>query len=212
MSVGSVASTSSPSSFNSFSRFTLGNASGGNNVLPIELVSFTAKPFDGDVALNWITSTEKNNDYFDVERSQDGLVFEKVFRMKSAKDGNSVEKQNYDGIDPNPFSGLSYYRLKQVDKSGKYSYAPIVSVIMKGNSTIQIYPNPVSDRLILKTNSGSESTEVSMVGSLGNLVLPFTTLNALNNGIDVSQFAPGVYYLVFKNDSGLSPVKVVVQR
>ena len=212
MSVGSVASTSSPSSFNSFSRFTLGNASGGNNVLPIELVSFTAKPFDGDVALNWITSTEKNNDYFDVERSQDGLVFEKVFRMKSAKDGNSVEKQNYDGIDPNPFSGLSYYRLKQVDKSGKYSYAPIVSVIMNGNSTIQIYPNPVNDRLILKTNSGSESTEVSMVGSLGNLVLPFTTLNALNNGIDVSQFAPGVYYLVFKNDSGLSPVKVVVQR
>ncbi len=212
MSVGSVASTSSPSSFNSFSRFTLGNASGGNNVLPIELVSFTAKPFDGDVALNWITSTEKNNDYFDVERSQDGLVFEKVFKMKSAKDGNSVEKQNYEGIDPNPFSGLSYYRLKQVDKSGKYSYAPIVSVIMNGNSTIQIYPNPVNDRLILKTNSGSESTEVSMVGSLGNLVLPFTTLNALNNGIDVSQFAPGVYYLVFRNDSGLSPVKVVVQR
>jgi len=189
----------------------LGNASGGGNVLPIELVSFTAKPFDGDVALNWITSTEKNNDYFVVERSQDGLVFEKVFTMKSANDGNSVKKQNYDGIDPDPFSGVSYYRLKQVDKSGKYSYAPIVSVIMNGNAAIQIYPNPVNDRLILKTNTGYESIEVGMVGSLGNLVLPFTTLNALNSAIDVSQFAAGVYYLIFKSDSGLSPVKVVVQ-
>ncbi len=210
MSVGSVASTSAPSPFNSFSKFTLGNANGGTNVLPIQLISFDAEPVNGQVDLKWVTATEKNNDHFEVERSKDGLKFEKVFSVKAGRDGNYAGLQNYGGTDTEPYGGLSYYRLKQVDKTGAFSYAPIVWVNMDSNRALEIYPNPTQDVLNFKVKSGFESVEVSLYGALGNLVIPPTALNSLNDKIDVSQLARGVYYLMF-NHADLAPLKVVVE-
>ncbi len=210
-SVGSVASTSAPSPFTSFSRFTLGNANGGTNVLPIQLVSFDAKPVEEQVALNWITASEKNNDHFEVEKSRDGLNFEKVLSVKAGHNGNYTGQQSYDGIDPEPFYGLSYYRLKQVDKSGAISYAPVVTVNFSGNIAIQVYPNPVTDQLKFKLKDGYETLEVTLFGALGNQVLPTMIAGGSNNSMDVSQLAKGIYYLVFSRDSGLTPVRVVVE-
>lgn len=81
--------------------------------LPIELISFEGVR-DGDkVRLNWSTATETNNDYFLVERSEDGIHFNSIGKVNGA--GNSLSMKNYYLYDSNPFESINYYRLKQTD-------------------------------------------------------------------------------------------------
>jgi hypothetical protein len=81
--VGSVTSTSSPTAFNSFSSFTLGSRNYGWNPLPIELLNFNAVPDGENVDITWETKTEVNNNYFTVERSQDGHNFTELTKVNS---------------------------------------------------------------------------------------------------------------------------------
>lgn len=116
-----------------------------NAVLPISLSLFQAKPFKNDVRLDWTTSTEINNDYFNVERSEDGERFIQLAKIAGA--GNSSEHKKYSYIDSDPIQGRSYYRLKQTDYDGKFTYSEIKTVLFgkQGNNNLQIEsvsPNP----------------------------------------------------------------------
>lgn len=94
---------------------------------PIELLSFTAKyTSEKVVALDWITATEINNDFFTIERSEDAINFSDIIYLDGA--GNSSQINTYNSIDQNPFSGVSYYRLKQTDYDGEFSYSKIEMV------------------------------------------------------------------------------------
>lgn len=94
-----------------------------NCSLPIELISFTADAIGGVVYLNWQTGSESQNDYFWVQRSADGSVWENVLWHDGA--GNSSSLINYTMEDRQPHLGVSYYRLKQVDMNGAYSYSDV---------------------------------------------------------------------------------------
>lgn len=98
--------------------------------LPIELTSFTAKANGRVVNLDWTTATEHNNAYFTIERSQDGLVFEEVVRVDGA--GDSQSELRYEATDEKPFSGTSYYRLRQTDNDGSSTTSNVVAVELKG--------------------------------------------------------------------------------
>lgn len=123
---------------------TLGNTSPRTVApLPIELLSFTAKLQMDHVNLQWITSTEHNNDYFVVERAGEDLKWENILTVPGA--GFSNREIFYFEKDRNPLSGISYYRLKQVDFDGSYSYSDIVSVLNTkagDKKLVSIYPNP----------------------------------------------------------------------
>jgi hypothetical protein len=112
----------------SFSTFTINGSSGSNTELPIELLYFNAFPKNGWVELNWATASELNNNYFTVERSADGFNWEEVLQTPGA--GTTTLQSNYTKFDTRPLSGLSYYRLKQTDMDGKFSYSNIVSVVI----------------------------------------------------------------------------------
>ncbi|RLD59051.1 MAG: hypothetical protein DRJ01_11810, partial [Bacteroidetes bacterium] len=101
--------------------------------LPIELFSFKAERVSSQVVLRWETASEYNNDYFTIERSTNAIDFNPIEKVEGA--GNSNNILNYEVTDINPFSGTSYYRLKQTDFDGKYSYSYIVSV-NKGNDNL----------------------------------------------------------------------------
>ena len=101
----------------------------GGNTLPIELLYFKAELNNEIVDLYWATSTEMNNDYFSVERSENGKSFDVIFTMRGA--GNSSTNRYYSLVDNMPLSGTSYYRLKQTDFDGKFSYSPIVAIRLK---------------------------------------------------------------------------------
>jgi hypothetical protein len=114
--------------------------------LPIELLSFEANVNGDQVDLKWVTATELNNDFFTVERSSDGNNWEEVLVTSGA--GNSSQIIEYFEIDYTPLRGLSYYRLKQTDFNGAFTYSNIVPVKFEqntsGNGIINLFPSPAS--------------------------------------------------------------------
>ncbi len=94
--------------------------------LPIELLSFRARPVRSEVKINWVTATETNTDYFTVERSADGVMYEAVASVPGA--GNSSINTYYNIYDSNPLAGLSFYRLRETDLDGTNVYFQPVSV------------------------------------------------------------------------------------
>ncbi len=113
--------------------------------LPIELVSFEANINEDRVDLRWITASEINNDFFTIERSTDAKVWEEVITTNGA--GNSNQLLEYFETDYEPIVGISYYRLKQTDFNGEYTYSNIVPVRYEVNTAggnINLFPSPVN--------------------------------------------------------------------
>jgi autotransporter-associated beta strand protein len=132
-SINTGSKTLSWSGITTFSEFTgIGNGS----PLPIELLSFNAMQNETAVDLLWSTASEINNDYFTIEKSKDAMHFEQVFTKKGA--GNSNTVLNYKEVDKNPFSGVSYYRLKQTDFNGDFTYSDIVPVSMINKNALNV--------------------------------------------------------------------------
>ena len=97
------------------------------------MLDFQAVENDGMVYLTWVTSSEINNDFFTIEKSKDAVSFVEVLRRTGA--GNSNTLIDYSAIDTKPFEGVSYYRLKQTDFDGKFSYSPLVAVNIKQDAS-----------------------------------------------------------------------------
>jgi hypothetical protein len=113
-------------------------------VIPVEWLSFQAQAKNKDsVVLDWATATEQNIQHFSVERSHNGQIFEQIGAFVPAK--NALAKNEYHVIDPTPLSGVSFYRIREVDFNGKESFSVIRSVVLKEDKTIFVlYPNPKS--------------------------------------------------------------------
>ena len=120
--------------------FTLGNNTGGANPLPIELVKFTAEKNNEAVELKWTTASETNNDYFSVERSTDGERYVEIARLKGS--GNTSFSKSYSSFDHQPAIGINYYRLKQTDFNGRFTYSSIVNVTFEKKQVMYLSPNP----------------------------------------------------------------------
>ena len=115
------------------------------SILPIELLSFEARLTNqNEVKLDWITASEINNDFFTLERSKDGLHFSEIAKIDGA--GTSSAILSYSHLDRNPYLGGNYYRLKQTDFDGGFSYSEIrfVNIV---SETIAVYPNPTRNFL-----------------------------------------------------------------
>ncbi|MBK9399567.1 MAG: T9SS type A sorting domain-containing protein [Bacteroidetes bacterium] len=146
--VGTANGTGSITSanFNGFNNyFTLANASGGVNPLPVEFVKFNGLAQGNLVMLDWTTATEVNSDFFEVQRSGDGHEFIPIGRVMAKGFSNSIS--DYQFKDVQPLKGMSYYRLRQVDRDGTDEFTNIVAVNFT-KSTLSVFPNPVADKII----------------------------------------------------------------
>ncbi|HEX8517748.1 MAG TPA: T9SS type A sorting domain-containing protein [Bacteroidia bacterium] len=178
-----------------------------NNPLPIELLSFEAeyRKATRDVELSWLTATEINNDYFTIEKSQDGINFEFLTTVKGA--GNSTQLLSYRSTDPNPYPGVSYYRLKQTDYDGKYEYSKVESVEISLISDLMVKPNPATDMIGLTFESENPGNMViniydatgKVVYSDKRLVLEGTN----NTTIQLDGMNNGLYYIVITNGNSV---------
>jgi hypothetical protein len=158
------------------SNFGVFGLSANNLALPIELVSFEAKARGDEVEITWSTAAEVNNDYFTVERSTDGTAFEPIQTIDGA--GNSTQLLHYAVVDKAPASGISYYRLRQTDYDGKFSYSEIRAVNVSGDPPgagiriDQSGPNPFSDLFrVFYTVNRDADLEVLLVDPSGKPVL-----------------------------------------
>jgi Secretion system C-terminal sorting domain len=175
--------------------------------LPIELGYFQAHLDNNLTLLKWRTYSETNNNYFEIERSFDTRKFVSIGQIKGH--GTISNPQNYTFIDENPLKGINYYRLKQVDIDGKFSYSKIESVIVsKGGKTL-IYPSYTEGVVSIQTDD-TPLQKVEVVNSLGQLVLsksirlePFSLTQ-----IDLTSLPIGLYHIIMKTDSNSVTEKV----
>jgi hypothetical protein len=186
-SAGSILSTVP---FSTFSPITLASKT-GINPLPIKLFSFTAIKSHSNVEIEWITSSEINNDYFTIERSNNGSEWEAINKIKGA--GNSNTTLKYFDIDKQPLSGISYYRLKQTDFNGDYSYSEITMVDFKQKDKVVIYPNPIKDNLTIANLC--ENCIVKIYSSFGTLVY-----TGSEQKINTQTWKNGIYQVVINNN------------
>lgn len=177
--------------------------------VPIQLASFNAVPDGQRVKLNWITANELNNDYFTVEKSLDGRTF--VFIEKVEGAGTSSRILNYSTIDYSPWSGASYYRLKQTDFDGNATYSKIISVDLgqTGALSFNLYPNPSpGGELTLKFKNATIGTLQAKIVDLVGKEVFVQGVTVANNGdftttISVPGKLPsGAYFVkIESNDS-----------
>lgn len=123
-------------------RFTLGNTD-LSSPLPIELISFTAQPRASEIELKWSTASEQNNDFFTIQRSQDAEQWEEVRTIQGA--GTKSDRTDYETTDDFPYPGVSYYRLKQTDFDGQFSFSQVRRVDVSRFEFVKVYPNPSSE-------------------------------------------------------------------
>jgi hypothetical protein len=170
------------------------------SLLPIELLSFTAHRANNASVLEWITSAEVNNNYFEIQRSDRNKEFASIGKVEAL--GNSISPVTYRFLDKSPYPGINYYRLKQVDIDGQFTYSPIRSVNFNDQVEFSLYPNPVSDLLYVEiTREVIEdlNARYDILDSEGRLIESGKVLTAVQ-GIDVSGYRSGAYILSITSD------------
>lgn len=179
--------------------FTLGSVS-SFNPLPIELLSFKAIYNNNEkkVDLKWETSSEKNSDYFSVERSVNGNDWTKISTLKAA--GNSTSNISYQDYDFEPFSGINYYRLKETDFNADVIYSNIEYVTINSDaSEFSVSPNPVlTSTTVDYWVTKDEEFQLELTNSLGQVFIKKNI--QLKNGenqiiVDMGPFSSGNYIL-----------------
>jgi len=151
---------------------TLGSKS-KNTVLPIELTSFTATCDGRSALVEWSTASERNNDYFSLERSDDAINFTEIARVAGA--GNSIEQIDYSYTDYGIHGGDNYYRLVQVDYDGTRTVSDIVVAncvdAVAEDPEVMAYPNPFSGELTLVLdNFDNRAATIEVYDMLGKLI------------------------------------------
>jgi Secretion system C-terminal sorting domain/Kelch motif len=168
--------------------------------IPVELLTFEGKNKDHSIYLDWQTASEIRNDHFDIERSSDAISFNYIGTVKAF--GKAA---NYNFIDQEASNGINYYRLKQVDTDGKFTYSKVIAVkINKNASKSVIYPTYTEGSLFIR-NETSEIKQVSVVNALGHLVLQTQALDRL----DLSPYPSGIYFIQVSDTKGTTTEKIV---
>lgn len=141
-----------------------------DDVLPVTFAEFEAKKQNAGAQLKWVTANETNNSYFEIEKSTDNLSFETIGTVKT--DGNTTIAKSYYFVDKQPSQGNNYYRIKQVDRDGQFSYSAIKVLDFSGwsssdeESRLTLYPNPVENEFTIDFHA-DEAVELIIVDMLG---------------------------------------------
>ncbi len=195
-------------------RFTLATINNTQTPLPIELRSFRVASQKNSVAISWSTASETNNDFYTIQRSQDALEFVDLFNVPGA--GNSSELINYDTIDWQPLAGRSFYRLKQTDFDGTFSFSPIESIYREvKNQEFTIFPIPTSGRLEVRSESKEEGlAKFTLIDTQGRTL--FNTDIYFGSGTEIHhlnlpELPAGVYVARFEGQT-VSTIPVLINR
>jgi hypothetical protein len=182
-------------------------------VLPINLISFSGKINNNNAELIWETASETNSSHFIIERSTDGLHFDNVGNVIAS--GNTTQQSNYRYTDKNIPIGKLYYRLKQVDKDGKFDYSNIIPLQNKNNGfEFNVLPNPASDLIAVQYKGLlEENTNVQLYDMQGKLVMK-TTINkgqtiAYSN---IEKLYAGTYIVSIQNNLLNESHKIIIQK
>jgi hypothetical protein len=176
------------------------------SVAPVELSSFDAQSFGSDIKLNWTTENEVGFSRFDIERSSGNNEFERIGTVLSGGQGGM--KQYYSFTDNNNIkSGISFYRLKMIDKDGKFTYSDTRAI--KSSATIidfSVYPNPSHGSAKINISNSNEGADIQILDMSGRMINKFEISNS--SSASLSNLNKGTYIIrITGKQSGVTMVK-----
>ncbi len=188
--------------------------------LPIELIDFKALNCDNKVCLKWETAQEKNNDVFEIQKSNDGISFETIQQVKSkGNNGTSYSRLEYEVIDEMLSSKEIYYRLKQVDFDKSFSYSKIVSIgnFKENNIKFSVYPNPNNGEFTVDISGieNNHEVKIALIDQKARVVYNSTFYMSDINGskfliLPQNKLEPGIYFCKLIVEELEFTIKVIV--
>lgn len=195
----------------------LGVVDFSNAILPLELVNFSGSVRGGKVNLEWATASENNTSHFEIERSEDGKSFVKIGTVNAA--GNSAQTLLYAYSDETA-SGNVFYRLKMMDKDGKYQYSPIVKLVIVASKLdiTKVYPSAFtgSQPITFEIESHKKGTLLIQVvgadGKVFQVIQKQISTDSKQETIQLNSNLPkGMFYLRFSMDEFQKTVPIMKQ-
>ncbi len=186
----------------------------GPVLLPAELSNFETTCIDNTTELSWTTESETNLDYFGLEKSEDGVNFTEFGTVESAT--NSTAAIDYNGTDANPYSGITYYRLRMVRLDGTVFYSGIRAVNCgKELGSVTIAPNPTNSTVQVEfVQNLAADVEILLMNNLGRVLKRVTVpakIGANQHKLDLSEYPSGVYLLTIK-DGGQQAIRKIIKE
>lgn len=185
-------------------RLTLANISAP---LAVKLIRFYAEPYQNEIRLRWLTSTETTSQLFVIERSSDGIHFMEIGEVPGA--GNSNQVREYLFTDQQPLPAVSWYRLRQVDVDGKNTYSAVVMINRQNPSAenARVYPNPVTGTTAYLSLSGNSSgvQQIQLFNQAGVLLRKFNVSRVAGTEVivlETGNLPAGVYTLRQPGNAG----------
>jgi trimeric autotransporter adhesin len=162
-------------------------------VLPITGLQFNATKQTNKVLLDWKTFSENNNKGFQVLRSGNAVPFDSIGFVAAA--GINGNGSTYNFTDNNPLPGKNYYRLKQVDIDGRFTYSDIKWVDFGKDAYVKTYPNPTQDFLYINTGYTFKDATLSIRSMSGQLVKQIKVNGSGTITIPVKDLPAAVYHV-----------------
>ncbi len=181
--------------------------------LPVTFAALQARDLGGKVAVEWATASESGNDYFVVEHGTTVGAFTEVGMVAGA--GDSQDLRSYDLVHDTPAVGVNYYRIKQVDFEGTFSYSGIVPVEVAGtpSAEITIFPNPARDyfNLNVGTNWQAEEVAVSVFNAEGRRIMEWAQSTNVTRQVFTAELPAGVYVVRVDGAQRSSTQRLVIE-
>lgn len=162
----------------------------GSIATPVTWLSFTGEAAGSSNNLSWKTATESNNARFEIERSGDNAVFVKIGEVAPAD--NAINGAAYSFTDRSPLSAKTYYRIKQVDKDGRFEFSKTVTIDGGRTTLLSVYPNPVRDVLTVKGLADNSKSGRFTISNAAGLQVKAGVLPA-NQSINIQTLPAGQY-------------------
>jgi hypothetical protein len=182
--------------------------------LPVTLVAFTGKPTNGnDVVLNWTTASEQNSDYFDIERSDNGVDFENIAKIYSH--GNSNVIQNYSYTDNSVTTVAPYYRLKSVDLNGSYQYSKTINVPLHldANGENNVWYNKQNEELQVNLVRNTAQLVSVVIADITGKIVFNKSIKAIkgitNETFNLADLPSGLYMITLSDINHIYNQKIV---
>lgn len=178
------------------------NCATAPSVLPVELFDFNGRfQDDKTTLLSWKTASENNNDYFEIQRSRDAVQWESIGRIKGNANTHWISAYTY--TDEKPYKNFTYYKLKQVDLDGNYTYSSIVTIKtdtdeVEKNGDITIYPNPTKSEIRIKIDNKTKDVDAIIYNYYGQNVAS-TRLEKDAQDVDLSTYPKGMYIIIIED-------------
>lgn len=182
-----------------------------DNVLPIKILDFAATQQSKAIMLSWLATADINTNYFSVQKRNNEVNFNEIGKIDAHVSASAI---NYSFIDDEILTTNVYYRVKEVDKDGKFSYSSVISLRPISAISLRVSPNPAKNILKVIVPAGIGKTSVQVVNANGSVVINSPAYNTAGNNniaLDISGLANGLYAVKVLSNNGCNTIKFLKQ-